>query len=128
PRPASAATRSFLCSRCSWCCTPFSLLFLPRPPRSTLFPYTTLFRSPRTEGTGTPGSVSGHPRRKRVRSSYNVNTSAVEASRREGDRKSTRLNSSHVKISYAVFCLKKKTKKYAFGDVLVTILYGADVS
>src|SRR5436309_10175575 len=66
-----------------------------RPPRSTLFPYTTLFRSAGTPMLrGTPGW-----RRKRVEQSYGA------------DRKSTRLNSSHVKISYAVFCLKKKKKK-----------------
>src|SRR5437899_10204607 len=74
-----------------------------RPPRSTLFPYTTLFRSNRP--------ASGVPARR----------SAVAARRRCGargygtppgrDRKSTRLNSSHLGISYAVFCLKKKKKK-----------------
>src|SRR5205809_5540544 len=74
---------------------------IPRPPRSTLFPYTTLFRSPPFQTfvrrlPGTPRSVP----RKRTRSC-----------RREGDRKSTRLNSSHGYISYAVFCLKKKKKK-----------------
>src|SRR5436309_9852810 len=78
-----------------------------RPPRSTLFPYTTLFRSVRVDhpsGRGldpcersTPGwcgSPSGGRQGRRRR--------------RAEDRKSTRLNSSHVKISYAVFCLKKK--------------------
>src|SRR5207302_10087118 len=75
----------------------FFFLMLRRPPRSTLFPYTTLFRSP------------------------DVLATAVAVARRIGkvpavvgvcqDRKSTRLNSSHVKISYAVFCLKKKKKK-----------------
>src|SRR5256885_12114835 len=68
-----------------------------RPPRSTLFPYTTLFRSPRRpSGTGTP------PRR-RGRGSR---PGRARPARR--DRKSTRLNSSHLVISYAVFCLKKK--------------------
>src|SRR5438034_6538058 len=77
-----------------------------RPPRSTLFPYTTLFRSGRglctaraarsraytsDSGAGPPGRESGGRRRR--------------------DRKSTRLNSSHTVISYAVFCLKKKKKK-----------------
>src|SRR3712207_7188069 len=68
-----------------------------RPPRSTLFPYTTLFRSSapvsacrRDPRAGTPGSAPCKPRRARA------------------DRKSTRLNSSHANISYAVFCLKKK--------------------
>src|SRR2546422_5235192 len=72
-----------------------------RPPRSTLFPYTTLFRSPpdlprargRAEHDGTADRRRPGP----------------EGSRR-GDRKSTRLNSSHGYISYAVFCLKKKKK------------------
>src|SRR2546428_5554615 len=64
-----------------------------RPPRSTLFPYTTLFRS-----SWTRGSVSGCSRR-RWRSCASLK-----------DRKSTRLNSSHDQISYAVFCLKKKKK------------------
>src|SRR5690349_21970300 len=73
-----------------------------RPPRSTLFPYTTLFRSgrdgPRARGPG---------RRQRGRRAR-LRTVRGRASRR--DRKSTRLNSSHVEISYAVFCLKKKKK------------------
>src|SRR5260221_8651564 len=63
-----------------------------RPPRSTLFPYTTLFRSK----TGFPGQgPCRHPARGRIPA-------------HGGDRKSTRLNSSHTVISYAVFCLKKK--------------------
>src|SRR5436853_5376255 len=60
-----------------------------RPPRSTLFPYTTLFRSCRRTGSRTPAGSRGWPARPQ-------------------DRKSTRLNSSHLGISYAVFCLKKK--------------------
>src|SRR6266849_2022093 len=62
-----------------------------RPPSSTLFPYTTLFRSPGGSSGGGPSAVSG--------SSMNSTSE---------DRKSTRLNSSHEWISYAVFCLKKK--------------------
>src|SRR5215203_7192270 len=68
----------------------FFFLMIRRPPRSTLFPYTTLFRSRRTSRTGGAGwrrAARLHGRR---------------------DRKSTRLNSSHANISYAVFCLKKK--------------------
>src|SRR5215203_6340891 len=82
-------------------CTLFFFFFLMirRPPRSTLFPYTTLFRSPprrRREGDGRV------PHRRL----------------RGGDRKSTRLNSSHANISYAVFCLKKKkTKQYYLSTV-----------
>src|SRR2546430_7086382 len=70
------------------------LLMIRRPPRSTLFPYTTLFRSPVLAG---PDAAVVHP-------GFRVH--AVDTT---GDRKSTRLNSSHSQISYAVFCLKKKT-------------------
>src|SRR2546427_9027731 len=71
-----------------------------RPPRSTLFPYTTLFRSLQN------GDHSRLDRRRRRQSD-------AQAYRQRGprDRKSTRLNSSHSQISYAVFCLKKKKKK-----------------
>src|SRR5256885_12156546 len=68
-----------------------------RPPRSTLFPYTTLFRSRRI----------ARPRRRGVRERDVHGAEHPEAV----DRKSTRLNSSHLVISYAVFCLKKKKKK-----------------
>src|SRR3712207_9540151 len=93
----------------------FFFLMIRRPPRSTLFPYTTLFRSrglplrrraggrrhprpdlPRAD-RGTPGPRAGPPGAGRRR-----------ADRGLQDRKSTRLNSSHANISYAVFCLKKK--------------------
>src|SRR5436309_10705100 len=67
---------------------------MPRPPRSTLFPYTTLFRS---ASCSSPEGGGGAGRR---------SIRAIISD--PGDRKSTRLNSSHVKISYAVFCLKKK--------------------
>src|SRR5690349_24242853 len=86
----------------------FFFLMIPRPPRSTLFPYTTLFRS-------RAGS-------KRIAILVAVDVTAADVVSRAdeavflhpldplggGDRKSTRLNSSHVEISYAVFCLKKK--------------------
>src|SRR5438552_5330662 len=79
----------------------FFFLIIRRPPRSTLFPYTTLFRSRRHgEGTGLDRLVAGA-----VGRSYREHVLA----RLQGtDRKSTRLNSSHQIISYAVFCLKKK--------------------
>src|SRR5439155_17253330 len=67
-----------------------------RPPRSTLFPYTTLFRSHQCLGVGVPEPLFHHKRERRRCRVPRV------------DRKSTRLNSSHVAISYAVFCLKKK--------------------
>src|SRR5690349_21905734 len=99
-------------------------LLIQRRARSTLFPYTTLFRS-RRAGTSTepasrpiePGRARSsrswlaswvpylRPSRRRRRSGWSRRW------RREPDRKSTRLNSSHVEISYAVFCLKKKKKK-----------------
>src|SRR5690625_6438533 len=91
----------------------FSLI-LRRPPSSTLFPYTTLFRSrPQRLGIrrgNDPGGTAAQRRQGAVES-------GPAARRRHGrdvlpqrDRKSTRLNSSHVAISYAVFCLKKKKK------------------
>src|SRR2546422_4034501 len=79
-----------------------------RPPRSTLFPYTTLFRS--HGGCARARRVSGQ---RILRSRRHPEAGAVEklpAPRARGDRKSTRLNSSHGYISYAVFCLKKKKK------------------
>src|SRR2546430_13003771 len=74
----------------------FFFLMIRRPPRSTLFPYTTLFRS------RSPKPFHRLPER------HSILASHVE--HRRVDRKSTRLNSSHSQISYAVFCLKKKKK------------------
>src|SRR5438874_5867488 len=92
--------------------TSFSFFFLMirRPPRSTLFPYTTLFRScvGKTQGAPAAGWVTGEGR------SLLGGGDPGRARQRlhDGeDRKSTRLNSSHVEISYAVFCLKKKNKR-----------------
>src|SRR5436309_7723173 len=76
-----------------------------RPPRSTLFPYTTLFRSRDVVA----GRARG-PRPARQAAGPGLRLAAIPAGRAAADRKSTRLNSSHVKISYAVFCLKKKKK------------------
>src|SRR5438132_6069127 len=86
-----------------------------RPPRSTLFPYTTLFRS----GVGgAPQDEHHHEVEKRKEPAHGkvhpVNQVALQADG-EGDRKSTRLNSSHTVISYAVFCLKKKKHERAEG-------------
>src|SRR3712207_7493469 len=85
-----------------------------RPPRSTLFPYTTLFRS-RTQGAAFAGG-KGKPE-DAARRRFAAGKPALEGCRwplatvvRPEDRKSTRLNSSHANISYAVFCLKKKKK------------------
>src|SRR5947209_13548333 len=87
-----------------------------RPPRSTLFPYTTLFRSPRKSHHIVPNPDGGWDVKKggAQRSSGHFDTkreaesTGREISQNQGDRKSTRLNSSHANISYAVFCLKKK--------------------
>src|SRR5690554_7376401 len=93
-----------------------------RPPRSTLFPYTTLFRSGRHIGSDSAESPGAGM--KPTTEKQNITSLTGELSELElvslarnsheaaiRDRKSTRLNSSHVRISYAVFCLKKKKKK-----------------
>src|SRR3712207_8424331 len=85
-----------------------------RPPRSTLFPYTTLFRShehrERHETDGEKEQEQPEERRQ-VEEPGDIEIVVDErAPRRESDRKSTRLNSSHANISYAVFCLKKKRR------------------
>src|SRR3712207_8545947 len=91
----------------------FFFLMIRRPPRSTLFPYTTLFRShnftalnfpPRHPARDTHDTFFFAPGKDGERKLLRTHTST--------DRKSTRLNSSHANISYAVFCLKKKKKKY----------------
>src|SRR5688572_32513083 len=81
----------------------FFFLMLPRPPRSTLFPYTTLFRSAAVASRRRGFAHWRVPWPVRSRS-----TPATSRAARWADRKSTRLNSSHSQISYAVFCLKKK--------------------
>src|SRR5436309_9130392 len=81
-----------------------------RPPRSTLFPYTTLFRS-RTSGWSSIRRIRRVSSVIRYHSFPMGSTHTHEFRKAPQDRKSTRLNSSHVKISYAVFCLKKKKKK-----------------
>src|SRR5256885_3802795 len=89
----------------------FFFLMIRRPPRSTLFPYTTLFRSnwkraserfPQVSRAGFAGADSQH------RFSFQMEFYMFEETFSVADRKSTRLNSSHLVISYAVFCLKKK--------------------
>src|SRR5205814_9871705 len=101
---ASSLTMCFCLSSLSIIivCTILSFLFffliLPRPPRSTLFPYTTLFRSDLTPLT--LNRLTYHRR----------TTRRLYPKMQRTDRKSTRLNSSHLGISYAVFCLKKKKR------------------
>src|SRR2546430_7101830 len=86
-----------------------------RPPRSTLFPYTTLFRSHPERDPHLPGGVDGvHQRQEEQEVLEHFEGAQHRAFRRDRpqDRKSTRLNSSHSQISYAVFCLKKKKIKH----------------
>src|SRR2546430_6660507 len=95
----------FMCHYCFFRCSLkigfffFFFLMIRRPPRSTLFPYTTLFRSRDDEVDAGVVAAGPHAARDVVAGA-------------DGDRKSTRLNSSHSQISYAVFCLKKKNKRY----------------
>src|SRR3989442_3229504 len=89
-----------------------------RPPRSTLFPYTTLFRSPPA------AEVCGDDRFESRPAGVSESGGRVGIDGPEsalGDRKSTRLNSSHVRISYAVFCLKKKNIVISLKDFWRTI-------
>src|SRR3712207_8743987 len=100
-------------------------LMIRRPPRSTLFPYTTLFRSavrPRGRRDDAPQGprepqLARRPRRRRRRDALRrpeagpADPAEPHVERLQVDRKSTRLNSSHANISYAVFCLKKKKEK-----------------
>src|SRR2546430_5856717 len=99
-----------------------------RPPRSTLFPYTTLFRSPGMIGEPDRATVTVPQGPDEVESNLlgraRIGRSALQHGegqlvRPDPDRKSTRLNSSHSQISYAVFCLKKKKSVFAY--IVVTI-------
>src|SRR3989442_10848638 len=92
-----------------------------RPPRSTLFPYTTLFRSMQENTDRDLGKPSEEIINEcMVLSAVESTALAIESGLRKDqiiiDRKSTRLNSSHVRISYAVFCLKKKRQRAAVGE------------
>src|SRR3712207_7144874 len=99
-----------------------------RPPRSTLFPYTTLFRSERGAARRTAARRGARPdepgdpparadRGRRALGAARARRRSRARRRPDRDRKSTRLNSSHANISYAVFCLKKKEKN------LISLLY-----
>src|SRR3712207_8770525 len=94
-------------------CIFFFFLMIRRPPRSTLFPYTTLFRSHDAAQGVQPRAAPGELRGVRLpplRRRPGADRRAAEGRPHGEDRKSTRLNSSHANISYAVFCLKKKQK------------------
>src|SRR2546429_6705161 len=86
---------------CWYSATVFFFLMIRRPPRSTLFPYTTLFRSLELRARFHPVALAGEEAPER-------HARREQRAGKEADRKSTRLNSSHGYISYAVFCLKKK--------------------
>src|SRR2546428_1737389 len=83
----------------------FFFLMIRRPPRSTLFPYTTLFRSVHSKNSSGVETISGD---------FLFQTNSVTDTT---DRKSTRLNSSHDQISYAVFCLKKKKRTFTLWHI-----------
>src|SRR3712207_7885499 len=93
----------------------FFFLMIRRPPRSTLFPYTTLFRSLSASISRKFSKFSAEPPSQYWKLSMKLRASCAL------DRKSTRLNSSHANISYAVFCLKKKNNFLSF-YVLCSIL------
>src|SRR3712207_8238725 len=102
-------------------------LMIRRPPRSTLFPYTTLFRSTRR---GRAARGPARPRRRDVRGQRRRpgGARAPALDDASGDRKSTRLNSSHANISYAVFCLKKKKNNLSRQSKLYRITLGSHQS
>src|SRR2546428_8314220 len=93
-----------------------------RPPRSTLFPYTTLFRSVGdlllAIDSAAPVEVRGLARNVVAENLLKIRTPAALATATSPDRKSTRLNSSHDQISYAVFCLKKKKTHSCYPDIM----------
>src|SRR3712207_8982614 len=99
---------------CNWVWYIFFFLMIRRPPRSTLFPYTTLFRSDAHVGRNREGlRVRARAIRHRdARRLCEDQAAEHEGHRDRRDRKSTRLNSSHANISYAVFCLQKNTYQY----------------
>src|SRR5256885_11529729 len=100
----------------------FFFLMIRRPPRSTLFPYTTLFRSVPADQQLLAGARDGHDRRlhrQRAAAGGEERVVGVDGDHVR-DRKSTRLNSSHLVISYAVFCLKKKNRMWSASTVVLT--------
>src|SRR2546430_11349566 len=107
-----------------YCYLLFFFLMIRRPPRSTLFPYTTLFRSVEHVAKALGHTSAAITRRHYIGPGTEA---AIGASRvfrvLDGDRKSTRLNSSHSQISYAVFCLKKKKRPTRIGDAISIAIY-----
>src|SRR3712207_8068188 len=108
-------------------CIFFFFLMIRRPPRSTLFPYTTLFRSAGPGGGHRPPELPERGLALERRQERREAQPGLVTRKSPIDRKSTRLNSSHANISYAVFCLKKKKKKHtlsthSFAETVITIL------
>src|SRR5690242_21388510 len=102
---------------CLQSCIIFFFLMIPRPPSSTLFPYTTLFRSFLEGGSparGDRASRFGPQSDPKDVQEFSLIAAWILNTGSAKDRKSTRLNSSHMSISYAVFCLKKKKKSKNF--------------
>src|SRR2546429_7365315 len=96
----------------------FFFLMIRRPPRSTLFPYTTLFRSAvELEAVADRQALALGDVAQVTLTIYNRGTAPIQFTHVLGDRKSTRLNSSHGYISYAVFCLKKKKLPHYLSSV-----------
>src|SRR5689334_23774152 len=99
-----------------------------RPPRSTLFPYTTLFRSVGAVVGQNERGLKGHLRRLDQVAAAQLDRIDLHLCSRGVDRKSTRLNSSHSSISYAVFCLKKKTNiSYRSNHLYIYLLHYAPI-
>src|SRR5438876_3911512 len=113
------STSPFPSTSLFFCASPsFFFLIIRRPPRSTLFPYTTLFRS-------LPPPDDANKSAPAARLAFHDHQVAAKTAHR--DRKSTRLNSSHPSISYAVFCLKKKKDPEMFTERTRTVLHQLSV-
>src|SRR3989442_10074341 len=98
-----------------------------RPPRSTLFPYTTLFRSRNLLRLALRDEIASGIARAGAEIHDEIGADLGPGAGNAGDRKSTRLNSSHVRISYAVFCLKKKNKQHPSTQLFCTLLHRINI-
>src|SRR2546429_7141921 len=100
----------------------FFFLMIRRPPRSTLFPYTTLFRSVDRKALPEPEVISAQ-QYEAPQGELEETLATIWAEVLGVDRKSTRLNSSHGYISYAVFCLKKKIQSFSLPNIITDIQF-----